>query len=444
MVFDCVDLPEVIIKDQPYLPPPAHITKTYYEGQPTSRLSSEQLHCYRPSTRQSLTFDPIPTYIERSPRSNRSPKCSRSPIRNRSRCSTPSYLDRLDRPSTPCTLSSRPQLCFTSEIPISIEKSRPGSRYKSLVCTKRGEEDVIYNDKYDKYELRERERDRERFERDIMRERELRDRDRQYATYNKSYQPVVYENLEKTSLSKNNNQDFELAPNERVYEIRKEKLLIKADRNSQSPPRSRARSSDRYLDAIPTSKSSRIIDDNGNQIIVPTDKYIYTTNSDSKRQLQSRSGYYITNDYNKLEDDLIDYNNNNNNNNRFTNDQIIDKRLMYAAAAAAASNNNLNKKYESSNPNLTSYSNILPNNNSHNSNNNSSSNSSSNNIAKQQSSPSPQSQPPSSIVNVVSPSNEIVYVPMVKDEFIKRESQKMDCSGTNSNSANNNNNFRRF
>lgn len=441
MVFDCVDLPEVIIKDQPYLPPPAHITKTYYEGQP-SRLSSEQLHCYRPSTRQSLTFDPIPTYIERSPRSTRSPRCSRSPIRNRSRCSTPSYID---RPSTPCTLSSRPQLCFTNEIP--IEKSRPGgSRYKSLVCTKRGgDEDIIYNDKYDKYEqLRERERERDRLERDYARERDMRDRERQYATYSKSYQPVVYENLEKNSSSKNNQQDFEIVPNERVYEIRKEKLLIKADRNSQSPPRSRARSSDRYLDSIPASKNSRIIDDSGNQIIVPSEKYIYTTNSDSKRQLQSRSGYYITtNDY-KLDDDIIDYNNN-----RYTNDQLIDKRLMYAAAAAAASNNNLNKKYESSNPNLTSYSNILPNNNNsynNNSNNNSSSNSSSNNIPKQQSSPSsPQSQQPPSIVNVVSPSNEIVYVPMVKDEFIKRESQKLDCSGTNSNSANNNNNtFRRF
>ncbi len=115
MVFDCVDLPEVIIKDQPYLPPPPHMTKTYYDCQPLG--SSDQLardcgHHYRPSTRQSLTFDPVPTYIERSPK--RSPRCSRSPVRNHSRCSTPTAY--MDRPTTPSLAGPRAKLCFATEM----------------------------------------------------------------------------------------------------------------------------------------------------------------------------------------------------------------------------------------------------------------------------------------------------------------------------------------
>ncbi|CAF0787868.1 unnamed protein product [Brachionus calyciflorus] len=156
----------------------------------------------------------------------------------------------------------------------------------------------------------------------------------------KSYAPYMYDDCDRISTKLP--VDCEIIPAEKIYEIRKEKVLIKTDR-SQSPPRIRSKSTDRYLE-VP--RSVRILNTESYR---PAEKvYPVSQESDNVRsRLRSRSGY--------IEETHV--------RSESTERKIIDSSKLN-------SNQNTNKSQLCLN-------------------------------------------------------NEIIYVPMVREEFIKRESQKL-------------------
>lgn len=166
--------------------------------------------------------------------------------------------------------------------------------------------------------------------------------------------------------------DCDYIPAERIYEIRKEKVLIKADRTSQSPPRLRSKSSDRYIE-VP--KTVRIIDSECLKAAEKACTYETTTEGFNKSsKLKSRSGYILSSD----EDRPYRVETSSNRSSRVNLEEtpvVMPKPL----------NQNLTKSQCSVN-------------------------------------------------------NDIIYVPMVREEFIKRESQKLNSdSGIGNNSY-----FKRF
>ncbi|RNA08841.1 hypothetical protein BpHYR1_053925 [Brachionus plicatilis] len=96
----------------------------------------------------------------------------------------------------------------------------------------------------------------------------------------KPYSPYPYDDCDRLGSKV----DCDYIPSDKIYEIRKEKVLIKTDR-SQSPPKVRSKSSERYLE-VP--RSVRIL----NAESYRPEKVILNPDADSTRsRLRSRSGY---------------------------------------------------------------------------------------------------------------------------------------------------------
>lgn len=197
--------------------------------------------------------------------------------------------------------------------------------------------------------------------------------DPRHFTITKTYnQPIVYDDIDKNVRLPS---EADLIPADRIYEIRKEKIMIKADRNSLSPlPHPRSKSSERYID-MP--KSVRIIDE------YRTDKSnMYDAdncdeaNNSIRRQLKSRSGYLVNSDYEATSKSYLE--------------SYVDSNGTKLIA---------DQPPQQTQYNMGSSSNGLSN--------------SSNGYKTRLS------------------TNDIIYVPMVKEEFIKRESKKStDITGT--------------
>lgn len=320
------------------------------------------------SNRQSL---PLDGYLEAS--ETRSRNASRNG--SRSRCESPVFSN----PATPRTARVGPMYYSeqnekASNRPARYKTSRPGVQCR---------DDEAYVDKYEA----------------VKRE------PRSY-TITKCYQPVVYENIDKSKIP----HEADILPTDRIYEIRKEKILIKADR-SMSPPQTRIRSksSDRYLEAP---KNVRIVED---------EYYIkekgLNEELNEKHKVQSRSSYYLNNGHLYFKDNDRQY---------AEGSSYFDKRANKSTLQIRDDYEDLNDSYR-----------YKPNGSSTNINNlNSSSNNNSSSISNSNS----KSQ---AILNtLVRDTNEIIYVPMVKEEFIKRESQKLgdrenSVGGINAGTSNN-------
>lgn len=181
------------------------------------------------------------------------------------------------------------------------------------------------------------------------------------------HQPMVYDEVEKNVRLP---AEADMIPADRIYEIRKEKIMIKADRNSSLSPvphinhSMRSKSSDRYID-VP--KSVRIVDDCGRIIgggSYDTDCEDNGSLNRQQHRLKSRSGY-VLNDYETTTSKsyLENY--------VETNTKVMNPGVETAVLSSSM-------KRPSNCP----------------------------------------------------PCNEIIYVPMVKEEFMKRESSKnMNCGG---------------
>jgi len=210
---------------------------------------------------------------------------------------------------------------------------------------------------------RERERDRDR-DRDRERERE---RD-----------PIYYSEGKNGKID-----DYDGIPKDRIYEIRKEKILIKADK---SPERYRSKSSEKYLDNKSTDYKS-YDDGTGTYKVYERED---GGGSSTRKQLQSRSVYVLKDDR-----------------------ESSPERSSYSE-----------RKYSSNNKNSSSKSKS-------NSNGNGNGNSGENSSI-----PSANLQNiPAQSVQVNAPAissncnTDIVYVPMVKEDFLKRECKKLENPG---------------
>lgn len=175
-------------------------------------------------------------------------------------------------------------------------------------------------------------------------------------TLPKSYQPSVYENFDSRK------HEVDIPPPERIYEVRKEKVMLKSDRSvSPIPTRIRSKSSERILDGPKT-------------VRYEDEYYSKSSNDDSdmhKQKLQSRQNYFV----------------NSNNSQVIMKDCERYRENVYIDAKQRNHHrHNSRDNYENRN--------------------------------------SVETKSTSAVVNVVNNSSEIVYVPMVKEEFIKRESQK--------------------
>ncbi len=170
--------------------------------------------------------------------------------------------------------------------------------------------------------------------------------------------------------------DYDGIPKDRIYEIRKEKILIKADK---SPERYRSKSSEKYLDSRVDYKS---YDDgnNGQYKVYERDDNATNQVNSTRKQLQSRSVYVLKDDR-----------------------ESSPERYADSSHHHYKSNNNV--KNNSNNSNQTTAT-------------------------------TTSNSPPIAAV-ASSTLSDIVYVPMVKEDFLKRECKKLD---TNNNSNNNNNN----
>lgn len=194
------------------------------------------------------------------------------------------------------------------------------------------------------------------------------------------HQPMVYDEVEKNVRLPS---EADMIPSDRIYEIRKEKIMIKADRNTSlspvphqhaplshhmHPPSMRSKSSDRYID-VP--KSVRIVDDYGRSLACGGAASVYDTDCEDtgslnrQQRLKSRSGYAFNSDYETTSKSYLE-------NYVETNTKLIGPGSNMDTSVLSSS---LKRP-----PNCPS-------------------------------------------------TNEIIYVPMVKEEFIKRESSKnMHCA----------------
>ena len=192
------------------------------------------------------------------------PRCAVGPPSNSSVCTT------VLGPPPPPAQSITSSICFP-DLPMACEKNTRSGRYKTVrptTHTRRGDEDIFV----ETYEIHDPTK---------QQQQPPIDANRHYSLTSKHY-PLLYENFDKLKL----HNECEILPNDRVYEIRKEKILIRTDKNSASPPRMRSKSSDKYLDT----KNVRIL------VNEPHNDGCYEDYDGtlSKRGLSSRSGYYIS------------------------------------------------------------------------------------------------------------------------------------------------------
>jgi hypothetical protein len=175
----------------------------------------------------------------------------------------------------------------------------------------------------------------------------------------------VFDHISKKKLPS----ELAMVPNERIYEIRKEKLMIKADRSESPVVRLRSKSSDRYLDEHP--KSVRIVE--------KSDR-----NADNKG-LKSRSSYYFDADCNEQREHRS-------NGNSSTTD-----RWVYVNKSSEEQQE-AQDRYKRSNVGVDEVPRL------------------------------------SALAN----NCDIIYVPMVKEEFIKRESKKLAAASADPSMSTNN------
>ena len=194
-------------------------------------------------------------------------------------------------------------------------------------------------------------------------------------TMAKSYQPSVYENFD-------NRQKHD---SDTMYEIRKEKILLKSERSlSPLPTRIRSKSTERILDGGP--KTVRYEDEYYS-------KSSADDSADSHKQQKPRTNYFVNNG---------------------SNSQVIVKdgeryrENVYIESSNSKRSNEPRVQYQQQQQHhhCGSRDEIYDN----------------RSVDSQKNS--------SAIVNVVNNSAEIVYVPMVKEEFIKREHLKATSTGT--------------
>ena len=297
---------------------------------------------------------------------------------------------------TPCPPPPPPPPQYYFQEPCSSDKyvSRPGRYKTSRPNCRRGDEEIFV----ETYEIHE----------------PAKDANRHYSVTSKHY-PVLYENFDKIKVSN----ECDIIPNDRVYEIRKEKILIRTDKNSVSPPRIRSKSSDRCLD----SKSVRILDHDG--------CYDPEYDATCKRQLQSRSGYYLSGSQlskSNFEDRSL-MNCCDNSTSYTTAERSVNRGYDEYGKRSESRHNHRNKyryvvdeNYENGCEDFTSSSRSLKR------------TSGETSSSKQNLLSSAHS---SSVVNNANPNsngnpnggsicnNDIVYVPMVKEHFIQRESAKL-------------------
>lgn len=239
---------------------------------------------------------------------------------------------RTSRPCSPVLPQCPPanQVCY-NEIPIESKNCRQ-SRYRTVRSGNCLRDDDYYVEKPDP---------------------------RQY-TISRTHQPIYDDCLKPSRLPA----ECDYIPSERVYEIRKEKVMIKTDRNSLSPPRYRSKSTDRYIE-MP--KSVRILN---NDSFKREKLNMYENSADNLRSnLKSRSGYMTSSDDNQ-------------NYHRFDTSNHTSRINLNESGQKTTLN---------ANQSLNKSQNCL--------------------------------------------TNDIIYVPMVREEFIKRETQKLKSdSGTSNNS----------
>lgn len=175
---------------------------------------------------------------------------------------------------------------------------------------------------------------------------EARKEERRYTVVNSSTPPYYSDN-------KNNkiSDDFDGIPKDRIYEIRKEKILIKADK---SPERYRSKSSEKYLD----NKDYKHYDD-GQGTYKVYERDDSNNNNGIRKQLQSRSVYVLKDDR-----------------------ESSPERQSYAEHKQYSKNKNTSNSNNSNSVNAPSISTVG--------------------------------------------NSDIVYVPMVKEDFIKRECKKLE------------------
>jgi hypothetical protein len=225
-----------------------------------------------------------------------------------------------------------------------------------------------------------------------------------YTIAKPSEKPCTYESFDKSS--KLPSEIDLLAGSDRIYEIKKEKITIRAEKDSPPcTPRLRSKSSDRYLE----SRNLKVFDDarDDDDIIMEKTTYNYNPNNENdtsnSRRLRSRSNYYLSesrDNQQRISSESatgampIPLNESKYHNHQSRRSQQRNDRddLVEVVRVAASETQHAND--------------IL-------------------NASKNCSSP------------VVIRSNEIVYVPMVKEEFIKREAQKVTDSTFTSGSKNN-------
>lgn len=276
----------------------------------------------------------------------------------------------VSHPSTP--VSRSPIYC--PEIP-NIEKNCRPVRYKTARPTICRAENEYYINKYESVEP----------------VKCIEKNPRQYPT--KQYHPNIYDSMSKSKLP---NEISDIIPNERVYEIRKEKIMIRADRGercSRSPPKLRSKSSDRYLD------SKNVYEDAPGPRVEHYPRKSNYFDSNHRDKLHSRSGYgydFVTN----IEKDNID--------NNYT--------MRRSSRGNQKSSDRSNSPPSSNRDTFTDINDSYVKSKIINDNNNNNNTHILNNIGK----------PPQTIGN-----SDIIYVPMVREEFMKRESQKINESGTN-------------
>lgn len=166
--------------------------------------------------------------------------------------------------------STRKLICY--ECPEKGVSSR-SPRYKTVKPALKREDTFL--DDCDYKEERNR-KDSDRRDRD-------RDRDRRYTVVNSNNQQYYSDN-------KNGklNEEFDGIPKDRIYEIRKEKILIKADKSPErTQERYRSKSSEKYLD-------SKYDDGHGSYKVYERDDT--GNNNGIRKQLQSRSVYVLKDD----------------------------------------------------------------------------------------------------------------------------------------------------
>lgn len=225
--------------------------------------------CYDPCS-NAIKYPPI----QLPPLPRQTPRYPRDPCRDMGFDPYDYYNDRSTIVSnlqlSPRT-STRKLICY--ECPEKNHSSSRSPRYKTVKpALKR--EDTFLDDIDYKEERSRKDSDR---------------RDRRYTVVNSNNQQYYSDN-KNGKLT----EDFDGIPKDRIYEIRKEKILIKADKSPErernNSERYRSKSSEKYLD----NNNSKYDDGNGTYKVYERDDT--NNNNGIRKQLQSRSVYVLRDD----------------------------------------------------------------------------------------------------------------------------------------------------